>query len=252
MRRNGLVLVLLLLVAGCGETNDDVGSSVGPRPAGPVPQGCASGGGSAHVDWVDFIRLNDVTYDSNHYEQGLRKSDIGEPVAEVRCKISDNVTDPGYEVRDGDAAFLEPGALVYSVRGYPTWFRIAAKQEGEWVLYEPDHNPAAETGADLLDLRGHVRYIGINSSYNGTKELARIEDPDEVARLVEMVLSAPVDQERHYSDADLEKQVFIEFGFEDGTRSIRAFGLDSGQLQRGILTPPGFGEAIEQALQKEP
>jgi hypothetical protein len=242
-----------MLFTACGEDTQAGPPQAGGSPRGGTPQagaGCASGGGSAVIDWTDFIRLDGVTYQSNYYEKGLAKSDVGEPIAEVRCKISDVVTDPEYDLRDGDAAYLEPGSTIYSVRGYPSSFRIAAFRDGQWLLYEPDTHPGAEVGADLLDLEGRIRYIGINSSWNGTKELARIDDRDEVERLVEIVLSAPVDQARNYSDADLEDQVFIEFGFDDGTRSIRAFGPKSGQLARGIMTPPEFAEAVEMALQQ--
>ena len=249
-----MTLVALLALGACGEavTADPVPEATAgaaqARRSSPEP--CASGGGNAAIDWTDFIRLDGVTYQSNYYEKGVAEKDIGEPVAEVRCKISDIVTDPEYDIRDGDAAFLEAGSVIYSVKGYPAWFRLAAERDGTWMLYEPDTAPEARTGGDLLYLEGRVRYIGINSSYNGTKELARIDDPDEVERLVEMVLGAGVDQDREYSDADLDDQVFIEFGFEDGTRSIRAFGPDSGQLSRGIMTPPGFAEAVEMALQQ--
>lgn len=249
MRTSAVALAMTILISGCGDPERATDAGGGGGRGSPSEE-CASGGGSAEIDWVDFIRLDGVTYDSNYYEQGLRREDIGEPVAEVRCKIADNVTDPEYQIRDGDAAFLEPGTPIYEVRGYPSWFRLAAEQDGEWVLYEPDTVPDAETGADLLALEGRIDYIGINSSYNGTRELARIEDPQEVERLVGLVLAAPVDQDRQYSDADLEDQVFIEFGFDDGTRTIRAFGPHSGQLSRGILTPEAFGEAVEEALQE--
>jgi len=241
-----LVLVTLLALGACGSEP----TTETPQAKGSTPEPCASGGGNAAIDWTDFIRLDGITYQSNYYEKGVEKPDVGEPVAEVRCKISDVVSDPEYDIRDGDAAYLEPGTTIYSVRGYPSWFRIAAFREGQWLLYEPDTHPRAEVGAELLDLEGRIRYIGINSSSNGTKELVRIDDPKEVDRLVEMVLSAPVDQETRYSDADLGDQVFIEFGFDDGTRSIRAFGPDSGQLARGIMTPPEFAEAVEMALQQ--
>lgn len=250
-RRKRGVAVLLLVVGSlmaCGETGEIDRS----RAAGGGPEPCAAGGGDAVIDWSDFIQLDGVTYQANYYEKGLRKKDLGEPVAEVRCKISDIVSDPEYDLHDGDAAYLEPGSTIYSVRGYPPWFRLAAERDGQWLPYEPDTDPTAQTGADLLALEGRVRYIGINSARNGTTELARIDDPVEVERLVEMVLGAPVDQDRQFGNADLDDQVFIEFGFDDGTRSIRAFGPDSGLLQRGILTPAEFGEAVERALQAAP
>jgi hypothetical protein len=251
-RKKAILARLLVSAVGvlsaCGS-----GGAAAPTDAAGDPTGaCASGGGDAHIDWVDFIRLNGITYQSNHYEKGLEGKDIGESVAEVRCKIADAVTDPEYEVRDGDAAYLEPGATIYSVKGYPATFRIASRREGKWMLYEPDTHPEAGTGADLLAIEGRVSHIGVNSVKDGTTELARIEDPAEVERLVEMVMTSPVDQGRNPPDEDFDEQVFVAFYLDDGTRSIRAFWPPSGMLQRGILTPDEFGDAIEKALRQGP
>ena len=75
-------------------------------------------------------------------------------------------------------------------------------------MFEADTSPAARTGADLLDMRGKVRSIGINSPENGTTELASIEGPGMVESLVKIMLSAPVDQGRRDHDG---QRYFIAF-----------------------------------------
>jgi len=90
-----------------------------------------------------------------------------------------------------------------------------------------------------------VNYIGVNSNQDGTTELAAIKNPKQVAQLVAMVLSAPVDQTRVGQGGP---QYFLAFHLKDGTVVIRAYWLNSGELTRGILLPKAFGSVVAQAL----
>ena len=117
------------------------------------------------------------------------------------------------------------------------------------MFFEADVNPAARTGADLLDIRGRVRSIGINSPEDGRTELASIDDPEMVERLVEIVLSAPVDQSRGDHAGE---RYFIDFHLEDGTTVNRSYWLESGELSRGIMTGPFFRDSLSQTLAQAP
>lgn len=210
-------------------------------------RGCASGGGPAEIDWADFVRVDGVTYEADSvYGARLKESDIGDEFARTRCKLSDVVADPNYVSRDGDAAYLEPGTPLFEIEQYDPSFRVAVEREGEWTIYEAEFVEEADVGRDLLDIDGRVTYIGMNSVNDGRKELASIRDEDEVARLVEMVLEAPVDPHRHPGDDD--RQRFVAFHLDDGTATARAFYPESNLLFRGILVPDAFTEAIEAAL----
>ncbi len=105
----------------------------------------------------------------------------------------------------------------------------------------------AKIGADLLDIGGKVNYIGVNSNQDGTTELAAIKNPKQVAQLVAMVLSAPVDQTRVSQGGP---QYFLAFHLKDGTVVIRAYWLNSGELARGILLPKAFGSVVAHALSR--
>ena len=78
--------------------------------------------------------------------------------------------------------------------------------------------------ACLLDIKGKVRYIGVNSSIDGTTELAAIRDPEEVHSLVSMVMEAPLERAPGSFD-DSGKVYFLAFYLEDGhcdsTKSLR-------------------------------
>ena len=47
------------------------------------------------------------------------------------------------------------------VKGYSPEFRLGTLEDGKPTLYEADTNPFAETGGDLLDIRGKVTAIVI-------------------------------------------------------------------------------------------
>jgi hypothetical protein len=80
---------------------------------------------------------------------------------------------------------------------------------------------------------------------DGSTELAAIDDPEEVAALVELVLAAPVDQGNHEHDGP---RYFIAFHLSDGTEVAHSYRLNSGELHRGIMLPPEFATAVERAL----
>src|SRR5579872_4495796 len=215
--------------------------------------GCGSAAGgfpatNAVIDWVNFVRFGGITYVAVDTRPGrpLAKSDLGPVFATVKFKLDGNVHDPGYQTKDGDAAFLDAGSKVYTVKGYSPTFRLAAQQDNGLTLYEADTNPQARKGGDLLDIEGKVRYIGIVSEQDGITELGAIKDRGQVARLVDEILQAPVDQKRQGGD----RRYFLAFHLLDGTVVERAYWPDTGILARGILLPAAFEQAIKAALPK--
>ncbi len=212
--------------------------------------GCGSGSSESFtaILWVDFVRFGGITYIQLHVdrEPPLEEGDLGPEFARVTFKYEGNVSDPvrTKNGRDGDAGYLDPGTPVFAVKGYKAQFLLAARSSGALVLYVADTNPSARTGADLLDIGGKVRYVGVNSPVDGS-ELAAIRDPSQVETLVDMVLVAPVDQTRRDQDSP---RYFIAFHLDDGTTLVRAYWLGSGELSRGIMLPREFRTAIEEAL----
>lgn len=204
---------------------------------------------TTQIDWVNFVQFGGITYLANSLPVGrpLQTSDLGPEFAKVTFKLEGNVHDPAYRAKDGDAAFLDAGTIVYTMKGYAPAFRLVAHSNSGLVLFEADTNPQAKRGADLLDLMEKVNYIGVNSERDETVELAAIKDPKQVVRLVSMVLQAPVDQNAVNRGGT---RYFLAFHLKDGTTVTRAYWLDSGELARGILLPKAFGTAVEQTLKK--
>jgi hypothetical protein len=209
-------------------------------PAGGFP------GTNTVIDWVNFVRFGGITYIAVDTRPGraLARSDLGPVFATVQFKLEGNVHDPGYQTKDGDAAFLAAGSKVYTVKGYRPTFRLAAQQDNGLTLYEADTNPHARKGGDLLDIEGKVRSIGILSEQDAITELGAIKDRSQVAKLVDEIVQAPVDQKRQGGDLSY----FLAFHLFDGTVVKRTYWPDTGILERGILLPASFGQAIKAAL----
>lgn len=237
MRSTILAVALVFLISGCGGEDVTIDAA-----------GCASGGGNAVIEWVDAVRLGGVTYGTDAvYGRPLIRKDVGGVFAKTRCKLADKVTDPAYKLRDGDATFLKPKTALYEVNGYDPAFRLAARRRGDWVIYEAQRSPEAQTGEDLMDLEGKVDFISIESP-DGPTEMGAIRNDEEVARLIGMLSSAPVDQNLTPAEDEYEQALSIAFHLQDGTITSRDLYRGSGLLAQGIQVPASFIQAIERAL----
>ena len=202
------------------------------------------------ITWVDFVKHDGVTYIAHrpYDQQGSRLSDseLGPVAFRTRFRVSGNVSDPHYTLKDGDAAYLPKATRVYSVVGFSPRFRLAAERGGRIWLYEADTNPAARRGADLLDLRDKVTRIGVNSEQDGRTERGTISDAAAIAHLVDLVLAAEVDQRPRDGQGP---GYVVAFYLGDHEPVVRSYRLETGELSRGIMTPPAFGAALKLAVE---
>jgi len=74
-------------------------------------------GGQTVIDWLDFIQWNGHDYNGVHNSEIADASFIDKEIGEVRFKVADNVSNPSYQLKDGDAAFHEKGTKLYSIKG---------------------------------------------------------------------------------------------------------------------------------------
>jgi hypothetical protein len=226
-------------------TTTATGQSSTPTIAStPTNQSPTSG---IFIDWVDFIKFNDITYLGKHDVLPLAESQLS-PYREIEFKVADNVTDLNYKIKNGDAAFLDPGTPVYSLSGYSPYFRLVAKRNQSLRIYESDSNPKAKTGADLLDIEGKVEYIKISGSMGGTTQQAFFKDQLQVTSLVSMIIKSPVNQSLPVNGP---LSYSLEFHLKDGTISVRGYLLDKNTLSRGIQLPTEFSSIIQAALNEQ-
>jgi hypothetical protein len=88
------------------------------------------------IDWVNFIQVGSTQYVAGlQPDSAIQDSELGPPLAYVKFKVDGNVCDPHYKLKDGDAAFLDPGTPIYQVKGHPPAEELAAKFNGTLVVY---------------------------------------------------------------------------------------------------------------------
>jgi len=89
-----------------------------------------------HIDWVNFVQVGSTQYVAGPSSPAtLKESDLGPVYAQVKYRVSENVCDPNYRPKDGDAAFLEAGTPIYQVAGKPPGEQLAARFNGTIVVY---------------------------------------------------------------------------------------------------------------------
>ena len=91
---------------------------------------------NTQIDWVNFVQVGSTQYVAGPQSSTvLKESDLGPVYSQVKVKVSGNVCDPGYKIKDGDAAFLDPGTPIYQVNGHPSSQQLAARFNGSIVVY---------------------------------------------------------------------------------------------------------------------
>jgi hypothetical protein len=92
---------------------------------------------NAQIDWVNFIQVGTTQYVAGLTQAPtvLQESDLGPVYAHVKFKVSGNVCDTNYRLKDGDAAFLDSGTPIYQVSGQPPGEQLAARFSGQIVVY---------------------------------------------------------------------------------------------------------------------
>ncbi|MDQ6877979.1 MAG: hypothetical protein M3082_09840 [Candidatus Dormibacteraeota bacterium] len=91
---------------------------------------------NAQIDWVNFIHIGSTQYVVGPATPTvIQESDLGAVYAHVNFKVSGNVCDPNYRLKNGDAAFLDAGTPIYQVNGHPSSEELAARFNGSIVLY---------------------------------------------------------------------------------------------------------------------
>lgn len=242
-RHAALAAFLLVIVAGCGREQGPAAVTTTRDARCPPPDG----DGSSSISWVPFVRVNGLMFQATFSPTAtVPESELGATVLTVACTIGETVRNPEYRPRDGDAAFLAAGTELREVNGYRPDFRLAAREEGAWHVYEVDDVPDAVTGEDMLDLRDKVVRVHLVEGDRGEKILRTVDDESQVTSIVQTVLMAPVLPESPtlYDRLGDESPVFVRFDMTDGTAVQRAWHVESGVLWRRIKAPA----ALEQLL----
>ncbi len=194
--RRSLVWGVVVVVAGYGVLAVGATGGVIVRDEAGCPR---SIGALGSVSWVDVVRVRDATYERIEWHQPrdtvVERAQLGEKFGVVTCAVGEHVQRAGYDLRNGEATFLEPGTPLYELVGSDASFRVAATDDGIPVVYEHRQRDAA-TGAQLLLFSTEaVAGVSFLSPQDGTTVVGRITERSEVTAFVEALKAAPVDPE---------------------------------------------------------
>lgn len=241
-----ITIAITIAMAGCSTSDGTVETTTAAvPPGGPCPPPDADG--DAAIDWVPFVVVDGVMFHTTFSpEATVPETALGDVVATVQCRIADTVGNPDYRPRDGDAAYLPVGTELREVNGYRSSFRLAAWEDGAWRVYEPSERAGAETGEDLLDIRGKVEAIHLIEGQRGEGILRTVDDPATVQRIVEAVLDAPVlTDDARFDRMGNEAPLFVRFDLADGTAVQRAWHVRAEILAGELEAPRALAEALQ-------
>jgi len=102
--------------------------------------------GMAKIHWDNVVQINNTKYyaeysaekESKYSKVSVESSLIGKKIGEVKFNVSENVGNPYYHFRNGDATFLEVGTEIYSLRSGTN--SISIKIGAEYFLYKTIKN----------------------------------------------------------------------------------------------------------------
>jgi hypothetical protein len=173
----------------------------------------------------DSVRLGEVIYE---WAEPAKAGEASPRVGEVERLVPSNFEKTGYDwLRSGDSNSLKRGTRIYAAKGYEPSFRVVARGDGGWGLYEVAANRSADRVVELLDVRGKTSFVSVrdDASAYGADALP-YRRPGEVADFVDAVLRRPVAR----VSADYSPGYRLVFKLEDGTETARWYEPDSGEL----------------------
>src|SRR5262249_49200205 len=195
---------------------------------------------------LDFVTFDDIHYIRWAEEPGraLTQSDLGPEFATVGCSISDDRRNCSFGL-DAAAAFMPAGTRMFTVRGYPTEFRLAAVWKDRIFLYQALQNPRARAGGDLLAIANKVTAIDVQRGEPATvaaRTPTAIAASSDVTALVDMVVRGTVRRPRPHPMG--EPRYWLTFWLADGTTLGRPYFVETRELMGGVILPDEFGPVL--------
>lgn len=239
----GAVVFAVMVVAGVVVF---AGGGDSPSSFTEFRDGCPhSPSSSSAVDWVPFVRHEGRMY----YEQTVRADEpqlteqsLVRTVGTVECMLGDEVQDPDYQPRDGDAAYLASGTQLWSVPGFDPSFRLVAETRDRLLLFETWPEGETGTGRDIYgNLDTSAVGIAINAESDGETTLGRIDKPETVRALIADLLDGPLTSDHQGGVGD---RYFLEIEFEGAPPVNVVLFVDEQRIHPGLVVSQRFIDAI--------
>ncbi|MEH6994401.1 hypothetical protein V7075_17070 [Neobacillus drentensis] len=224
MKRLIIFLFLSTFLASCNQSSLTIG--------------CPDGA----IEWVDLVKIDDVTY-QHQFEAApdeplSTQIEEGEPIGKVTYKMADNACSD-HKMRNGDAAYLEKGTTVYTVKGYPSSLMVVANDK----VYVADQKKDAKTIGDIYPIKGLVKEVHIESTDDGSRIHTFSQEAKEKF-LNEWLLLEAIDPMEMYKEEAFEgNRIFLEIELNNGVSFRELYWSDTNAFHRGA-----YGNKIIQAV----
>ncbi|TFB12836.1 hypothetical protein E3U55_16970 [Filobacillus milosensis] len=184
----------------------------------------------AEISWVDVLMINDIKYEGGDRSLSeMETLEKGEKIGQVKYKLAGNACFD-HKTKNGDAAFLPVGTDIYELVGYDSEFRVVANNK----VYQVSENKKAKSISDLLDIRGKVAKLSLESEYDGS----HISDftEQETTKFIEDFLSLDyLGFSKVYKEIDSNQKVFLRIHLKDGSSFRIVYWLEENALNVGAF-----------------
>jgi len=87
----------------------------------------------ANISWVDFVKVDDMTYTKNDTNSTVSESEIDKEIGVVKFELYDSIHYPGYKTKNWDASFLKVGTKLFTLKD--DTHSLAALVDGTYYKY---------------------------------------------------------------------------------------------------------------------
>lgn len=89
-----------------------------------------------HIDWIDFVKWDDISYERDSNEIIVPSELVGERMGLVVKNAPSDVSTQNYKPEDGMAAFLPIGTEFFEIKDYDNTRYIAVLEDDLYILYK--------------------------------------------------------------------------------------------------------------------
>ena len=197
----------------------------------------------AEIDWVDVLMIDDIQYE-HHFPEAANENlpitiEEGRELGKVTYKMADNACS-NHKMKNGDAAFLHAGTIIYEVKGYPTSLIVSANGE----VYVVSTNEKAKTAGELYPMEKLVKNIYIESTEDGKRMHTFSQSSKDrfLAAFSELKLE---DVQTLNTEGKLDgTRIFLGIELNNGVSFRQVYWVDSNTFHNGAIGNDEIKEVI--------
>lgn len=85
------------------------------------------------IDWIDVVKLKNQKFETNYPRQEVSATEIDQKIGDIQFTLSGQVSNPNYQMRNGDATFLPEGTEIFSMKNDKD--SVAALFDGKYYRF---------------------------------------------------------------------------------------------------------------------